>query len=207
METPKKSKENKSNFIHPDDLNKYLKAFEGDYLYPAVCLAVFAGLRRGEILGLQWSNIRNGNLIIRNNMSYDGLRPPKSGKTRIVPISAPIAKILKTQKNWQRENKEKMWSIYFRSDFVITRKDGTLIDPKLLSRRFGEVQKRYNLDPVRFHDLRHTAASLMIMEGVPLKTVSDILGHSSISITADIYGHVLEEQKLKAVSALDKYYI
>ena len=207
VETPKKNKDNVSSFIHPDDLHKYLKAFEGDYLYPAVCLAVFAGLRRGEILGLQWSDIKNGNLIIRNNMSYDGLRPPKSGKTRIVPISAPIEKILKTQKNWQRENKEKMWSKYFRSDFVITRKDGTLIDPKLLSRRFGEVQKRYNLDPVRFHDLRHTAASLMILEGVPLKTVSDILGHRSISITADIYGHVLEEQKQNAVDKLEKYYI
>ena len=106
---------------------------------------------------------------LKNNMSYDGMRPPKNGKTRIVPISAPIAKILKEQKDWQRENKEKMWSKYFRSDFVITRKDGTLIDPKLLSRRFGEVQKRNQLESVRFHDLRHTAASLMILEGVPLK--------------------------------------
>ncbi len=206
VETPKKSKESKSSFIHPDDLSKYLKAFEGDYLYPAVCLAVFAGLRRGEILGLQWSDIKNRNLIIRNNMSYDGLRPPKSGKTRNVPISAPIAKILKEQKDWQRKNKELLWDKYYRTDFVITRKDGTLIDPKLLSRRFGEVQKRYNLEPVRFHDLRHTAASLMILEGVPLKTVSDILGHSSISITADIYGHVLEEQKRNAVGMLDKYF-
>ena len=206
VETPKKSKESKSSFIHPDDLSKYLKAFEGDYLYPAVCLAVFAGLRRGEILGLQWNDIKNGNLIIRNNMSYDGLRPPKNGKTRIVPISAPIAKILKEQKDWQRENKEKMWSKYFRSDFIITRKDGTLIDPKLLSRRFGEVQKRNQLESVRFHDLRHTAASLMILEGVPLKTVSDILGHSSISITADIYGHVLEEQKRNAVNKLERYF-
>ena len=59
---------------------------------------------------------------------------------------------------------------------------------------------------MRFHDLRHTAASLMILEGVDLKTISDILGHSSISITADIYGHVLEEQKRKAVSTLDKYF-
>ena len=139
-------------------------------------------------------------------MSYDGLRPPKSGKTRVVPyIRTGIAKIFKDQKNWQRENKEKMWSKYFRSDFIITRKDGTLIDPKLLSRRFGEVQKRNQLDSVRFHDLRHTAASLMILEGVPLKTISDILGHSSISITADIYGHVLEEQKLIALESIIKY--
>jgi len=55
------------------------------------------------------------------------------------------------------------------------------------------------------HDLRHAAASLLIMEGVDLKTISEILGHSSISITADVYGHVLEEQKRKAVGKLDKY--
>ena len=66
----------------------------------------------------------------------------------------------------------------------------------------------YLFDSLRqiFHDLRHTAASLMILEGVDLKTVSDILGHSSISITADIYGHVLEEQKRKAMDTLNKYY-
>jgi len=57
-----------------------------------------------------------------------------------------------------------------------------------------------------FHDLRHTAASLMILEGVDLKTISEILGHSSISITADVYGHVLEEQRRKAVGKLDKYF-
>jgi integrase len=63
------------------------------------------------------------------------------------------------------------------------------------------------LESVRFHDLRHTAESIMILEGVPLKTISDILGHSSISITADIYRHVLEEQKKKAVGMLDKYFM
>ena len=207
VETPKKNKEKKSNFVHPDDIPRYLKAFENHYLYPAVCLAVFAGLRRGEVLGLKWSDIKNGNLIIQHNMTYDGIRPPKSGSKRLVPISAPIERVLHEQKKRQNEEKEKLWEKYYRSEFVVTKKDGTLINPRLLSNTFKRVLKRKGLEVIRFHDLRHTAASLMILEGVDLKTVSEILGHSSISITADIYGHVLEEQKRKAVGQLDKYFI
>ena len=206
VETPKKNKEKKSNFVHPDDIPKYLKAFEGHYLYPAVCLAVFAGLRRGEALGLKWSDIKNGNLNIQHNMTYDGIRPPKSGKTRIVPVSAPIEHVLHEQKKRQNEEKEKLWDKYYRSEFIVTKKDGTMINPRLLSNTFKRILKRKGLEVIRFHDLRHTAASLMMLEGVDLKTVSDILGHSSISITADIYGHVLEEQKMKALGKLERYF-
>ncbi|MBT5419583.1 MAG: tyrosine-type recombinase/integrase [Candidatus Cloacimonetes bacterium] len=106
----------------------------------------------------------------------------------------------------QRKSKELLWDKYHRSDYVCTKEDGTILDPSTVSSRFGQILKREGIPHVRYHDLRHTAASLMILEGVDLKTISEILGHSSISITADVYGHVLEEQKRKAVGKLDKYF-
>lgn len=207
VETPKKSKEFKAKFVHPGDIERYLDAFRGHYLYPAVCLAMFCGLRRGEVLGLQWNDIdwRNKTFFVRHNMTDDGLVTPKSGETRTVPLTDAISKIIREQKKRQKRFMETFWDEYFRSDFVVTYDDGTLIKPRALSKNFAFVLKKAGLEPIRFHDLRHTAASLMVHEGIELKTISEILGHSSISITADIYGHVIEEKKKQAAQKLDKY--
>lgn len=207
VETPKKNKNFEAKFVHPDDIGKYLDAFKGHYLYPAVCLAMFCGLRRGEVLGLQWNDIdwKNNAIIVRHNMTDDGPFIPKSGEIRAVPLTEAMAGILKNHRKRQQCFMEKLWDEYYRSDYVVTYDDGTLIKPRVLSKNFAFVLKKAGLDPVRFHDLRHTAASLMLHEGVELKTVSEILGHSSISITADIYGHVIEEKKKQAAQKLDKY--
>lgn len=207
VEIPKKNKDFKAKFVHPNDIEKYLDAFKGHYLYSAVCLAMFCGLRRGEVLGLQWSDIdwKDKIIYVRHNMTDTGLTSPKSGESRTVPLSDAMAKILKEHRQRQQRFMEKLWHEYYRSDFVITYDDGTLIKPRALSKNFAAVLKKAGLKPVRFHDLRHTAASLMINEGVELKTVSEILGHSSITITADIYGHIVEEKKKEAARKLDKY--
>lgn len=207
VETPKKSKDFEAQFVHPSDVSKYLEAFKDHYLYPAVCLAMFCGLRRGEVLGLQWSDIdwRNKIIHVRHNMTDEGLTTPKSGEARTVPLSDAMAKVLKEQRQRQQRFMEKLWDQYHRSEFVITYDDGSLIKPRALSKNFAAVLKKAGLKPVRFHDLRHTAASLMIHEGVELKTISEILGHSSITITADIYGHIIEEKKKEAAQKLDKY--
>lgn len=168
---------------------------------------MFCGLRRGEVLGLQWKDIdwKASIINIRHNMTDEGLKAPKSGETRTIPLTEAMKEILKEQKRKQQRFMEMLWDEYYRSDFVVTYDDGTLIKPRALSKNFAAVLRKANLELVRFHDLRHTAASLMIHEGVELKTVSEILGHSSISITADIYGHVIEEKKKQAAQKLDKY--
>jgi integrase len=208
VDRPKKDPQSKASFVHPDDIALYLNTFKDSYLYVPVCLALFGGLRRGEALGLQWKDVdfKKGLITVKNNLTYDGLRIPKNGKFRTIPISAPIQKVLIEQRDMQRKSKELLWDKYHRSDYVCTKEDGTILDPSTVSSRFGQILKREGIPHVRYHDLRHTAASLMILEGVDLKTISEILGHSSISITADVYGHVLEEQKRKAVGTLDKYF-
>lgn len=94
---------------------------------------------------------------------------------------------------------------YRDSDFVITEDNGTRPSLSYISRFFNRRIKSSGLPHVRLHDLRHTAASLMLLEGIDLKTVSEILGHSSITITADIYAHVMSESRKKAAQSLEKY--
>ena len=207
VDPPKKTKDQGAQFIHANDVSKYLTAFEGSYMYPAVCLALFCGLRRGEVLGLQWPDISNGKMAIKHNMTYTGIRVPKSGYSRSIPITPPIKAMLQAQREKQKRFKEKLWNMYNKSDFVVTYDDGRQIDPRVFSKQFHATLVNAGLPVVRFHDLRHTAASLMIMEGVDIKTVSEVLGHKSIKITADIYGHIADEHKLDAMNRLNKYHV
>jgi integrase len=206
---PEKNKETVAQFVHPDDVPAYLKTFEDDELYAAVCLAFFWGLRRGEALGLQWKNIdwKKRSAKIIDNMTYDGLGAPKPQKSRTIPITDSVLRILIAQKERQRHFKELLWDKYYKSDFVVTHDDGRPIEPRSMSKRYKAMLNRAELPFVRFHDLRHTTGSLLLMAGVDMKTVSEILGHSSIKITLDIYGHITEEHKREALNTLDKYLV
>ncbi len=207
VDAPKKNSEKKASLIPRAEIALYLKTFEGHVLYPAVRLALSCGLRRGEVLGLEWRDIdwKQKQITISRQMTYDGPGDTKSHKKRTIPISDGMVEFLKSQREKQKKNMEIRWNRYNKSDYVVTFDDGRLINLRYLSDEFKEVLRRSKMPVVRFHDLRHTAGSVMIMEGVDLKTVSDILGHSSIKITADIYGHIEDEHKRDAVSRIDKF--
>ena len=88
-------------------------------------------------------------------------------------------------------------------DMVFTSSIGTPLEPRNLNRHFDQLLKDAELPHIRLHDLRHFCASLLLAQGVPLKTISEILGHSQISTTADIYAHLTEETKREAISLMD----
>ncbi len=207
-----KRKKYQAAFIKPAMVSAYLKLFEDSWLYPGVVLSLFCGLRRGELLALQWKdvdfktmkiNINHSVVIIKNELI---LKKPKSNQIRAVSMPLGVAVILKKYRQQQNKNKLLMGpDEYISSDFVIREDNGTRPRPDYISRYFNRRIKSSNLPHVRFHDLRHSAASLMLVEGVGLKVVSEILGHSSISITGDLYSHVIEEQKKDAANKLGKY--
>src|SRR5207237_7186687 len=91
---------------------------------------------------------------------------------------------------------------YERSDYVFARPDGSVIRPDSLSRRFRQAAKQAGLPAIRFHDLRHTSASLALAAGVPMRVVSDRLGHSTTAITADLYTHVVPSVAREAAEAI-----
>lgn len=174
-------------------------------------LAYSVGLRRGELLGLRWSDVDlDGNMIhIRQTMQRLGaghgrvFGPPKTARSRrSIPIPAAAARSLRLHRIAQvgeltganRTNP---------LDLVFTTSLGTPIEPSNLRRDFETLIASAGVPRIRFHDLRHTCASLLFAKGVPPRVVMDLLGHSTLSITTDLYAHVMPTALAEAASAMD----
>lgn len=199
-------------FLDEQEVAQLMEAAKDTDIYIAVVLAVSRGMRRNEILGLRWQDINfaKNNISINHSIRYekgDYIREtPKSEKSiRILPLSDKLKRLLKEQRARQKKNMELFWNDYHKSDYICTYADGKLINPPTFSVIFSRLLKKNNLRHVRFHDLRHTSASLMLREGIELKVVSDILGHSTITITSDLYTHVLDDLKKDVAKKMDSY--
>ncbi len=123
---------------------------------------------------------------------------------RIYPLSDDVASILLDIKEAQRQNSKLFGKGYFESDYVFTWADGRPIPPDHVSHKFNKLLKKHNLPHIRFHDLRHTCASLLLSNDSTLKDVQAWLGHSSITMTADVYGH-LDPQRKKYIGNKMQY--
>lgn len=195
--------------LTPDEVRRLLQATAD---LPIVALAVTTGLRLGELLGLRWSDIDLDarTLVVRRALArtHSGgyaLAEPKTARSRrTVVLGAVALEALRRRRVQQAADRLAAGSAWQDTDgAVFTDALGRLLDPREVSRSFRRLADRLGL-PVRFHDLRHTAASLMLAGGVPLKVVSDVLGHSSIAITADVYAHVAPDARREAAEALDR---
>ena len=115
-------------------------------------------------------------------------------------------KALLLQKQRQEQDKEKYAEIYMDEGFVFARSDGRYLNPRQMMEHFHKFLKKYEITDIRFHDLRHTAATMMIESGISIKIVQDILGHSNLATTADIYSHISENAKEKAMRQMEEVY-
>lgn len=166
--------------------------------YIGVTLALQTGMRRGEISGLTWGNIDFERNIIRITRSRqrraktgDIVGDPKTvGSIRSIPIDDELKTLLQS---WRQQQ-----LIANNDTYVLSHTDGTPIDPSTLARDMRLAVKSLNLPDVSFHDLRHTHATLLLQANVPLKIVSERLGHASIVITANTYSHVTETMQEEA---------
>ncbi len=159
------------------------------------------GLRRGEALALRWSDVNFDRRFIRieRTLSDVGGRlvfgePKTKGSKGTVAIPARVVEALRVQ--WTRQAMERGdWGeeAYEDHDLVFARENGAPLRPELVLRLFQSISKRAGLPPIRLHDLRHGAATLLISEGVPLAVVSKMLRHSKTSTTVDLYGHLTED--------------
>ncbi|KTQ92655.1 hypothetical protein NS226_15300 [Aureimonas ureilytica] len=161
----------------------------------SVLIAIFAGLRRGEICGLQWENVdlENGYLHVRHSLSiYDGLKTPKTkAGVRSVPMAKPVRGILELLKKEAGGNP---------TGFVLQTRNGTPINPNDIYTHWRAVMKAAGLTSgendtpkYTFHDLRHTAVSLLIEQGLDAMRLKDIIGHGSVTMTMDVYGHLFPD--------------
>ena len=176
-----------------DGVQALLEAAKASKYYSLLLVALLTGLRRSEILGLEWRDLDMETGVLSVNRSLVQLHTgelsvgtPKNGRSRAVNLPTValdcFRRILDDRKSERPVDPE---------DLVFSHLDGSAWRPDTVTRAFGRLVNKIGLKGIRFHDLRHTHASLLLREGVHLKVVSERLGHSGIGITGDLYSHVL----------------
>lgn len=165
--------------------------------YPLLFTALFTGMRQGELMGLTWNSINwvTRKITVDKNFTHGRVGTPKTGKTRKIDMSQELVKVLK---EWRLACPKG------ENNLVFPNGDGGYQDANnMIKRRFKPALNRAGIDSLRFHDLRHTYASLLLANGAPMKYVQHQLGHSSIKMTMDLYTHLLPEVNEQCVNLLD----
>lgn len=179
-----------------------------------VILAIASGCRRGELFGLEWVDVdfERSTIEIRQTSQYlpgKGIftkEPKNEGSSRLIAVSASVMALLKQHKAAQAEDRLKAGDLWQGSRRLFTTWDGKDMFPDTISNWFPKFLARNSLPHIPFHALRHTSATLLIAEGVNLKSVSRRLGHSSVSTTGDIYAHALRSVDQEAAAKLDNLF-
>jgi len=205
--------------VHPltlEQVHKLLSVVDGHEMEALIKLALATGLRRGELMGLKWQdiNVDAGVLQVRRILSRVPSKmpgkgyveaEPKTQKSRRSVVIAPFALEALTQhRERQLEAKLKAGDAWQEHDYVFCTSIGTHLNPtRDMLDQLKALLKKAGLPDIRFHDLRHSAATLLLSVGVHPKVVQEILGHSQISITMDVYSHVLPGMQQDAMSRLN----
>ncbi len=194
------------------NIHSFLAQCKEEWHLMTFMLAIYTGMRRGEILGLKWSDIDFTKKVIHVNRSLAYL--PGKGymlstlKTknakRLIPISNHLASALLSQRNQQLEWKKRLGSLYEDHDLVICTRTGTMQDPQNILRAMKRIIEAADVPAIRFHDLRHTHASILISEGVDLVKVSKRLGHANAKITLEYYAHLMPNEDDQVADIFDQ---
>ena len=197
-----------------------LGLIRGDIIYPAVMLAGGLGLRRSEALGARWSRVdwekktilldtkiieykENGKVIIE---PVEEMKNKSSRRT--LPLPDPVYEMLCEEREKQDLYRRMLKGSYNRKydDYICVDQLGGLIRPNRVTQRFADLIRQYDLRKIRFHDLRHTCASLLLNkgkhDGITLKDIQVWLGHSDFSTTANTYSHLDATSKVSSLTAL-----
>ncbi len=194
-----------------EDLNRFLEIIKTTPYYALFYLALFTGMRRSELLGLQWTDVdlllcqlsvaramhrlKNGEIVFRS---------PKTAKgRRIISLSPSTVFILQKHRELQKSIRLMQGLILKDNDLVFSKEDGSPLSPNSITSAWVRLAKRAGLEGIRLHDARHTHASLMLKQGIHPKIVQERLGHSTIAITLDTYSHVAPGLQEAAASHFD----
>lgn len=203
---PRTTRNGEIRFWTPDELAEFLRAVHGDHFYPLWHLASMTGMRRGEILGLRWSDLdlETQRLSVRQNLisvAYEiQMTTPKSHHARVIDLDTKTTAVLRAH----RTSLDAAGAPTLGSTLVFLKDDGEIIHPDVLSQRFERLVDRTDLRQIRLHDLRHTHATIGLRAGVPVKVMSERLGHSTPAFTLQQYAHVIPGMQAEAAEAIAK---
>lgn len=194
--------------LSPAQVKVFLKAARGERLEPMFTLAITTGMRQGELLGLKWEDLDldEGVVRVRRTLSLDGKKivfaPPKTAKgRRSIGLTGPAVASLKRHRALQ-EAEMGSWSENL--GLVFPNKDGAPRSSRgHLTEVLRQILRKARLPEIRFHDLRHTSATLLLSKNVHPKIVQTILGHATVGFTLDVYTHFLPSMMEGAISAME----
>lgn len=197
--------------LAPGEVELLLEKAQGSYNYPVIYTALSTGLRQGELLGLRWRDIDLDMLSISvSQVLYkrkgvcEFKEPKTSHSRRRVAMTPKLAAFLREYRAGRESLFWQLGQLLTLDSLVFGSAEGKPLDPGVLSHDFARIAKRAGLKGVRFHDLRHTFASLMLLKGAKPKVISEALGHSSVSFTMDTYSHIIEGMQEDAMALLDE---
>lgn len=180
-----------------EDLQMLFEGLSDDPLLPLIRVTAYYGLRRSELLGLKWDSIdfRRKLITIRRTVTkvtktVEKDKTKTASSYRSFPLCSDMEALFLEVKAEQEKNRHLFGRAYQESDYVFTWPDGHLYRPDYITRRFSNLLKSHDFPHIRFHDLRHSCASLLLSDGFNLKDVQEWLGHADIKMTANIYGHL-----------------
>lgn len=192
-----------------DEARRFLSIVEGDRLYGLWVLALATGMRRGELAGLRWADVDldAGVLAVRRSRvsvayAVDESDPKTRSSRRTISLDPRVIAVLRAHRRGQLEERLAWGPAWTETGYVFTSEDGHPLHPERITVLFGRHVASSDLPKIRLHDLRHTSASLMLAAGVHPKIVSERLGHSSVSITLDLYSHVIPGLQAEAAEKL-----
>lgn len=193
-----------------EEAQTLLEAARGDRLHALWVVALTLGLRRGEVLGLRWCDIDldRGTLDVRQTLQRAGgslqVVPPKTRRSRrTVPLPRITAGALAAHRTRMDLEAHAAGRSLGSSDFVFATTRGTPLEPRNVNRSFAGLLTAAGLRHVRLHDLRHTCATLLLDQGASPRVVMETLGHSTISVTMNVYAHVMPKAMRDAASSMD----
>lgn len=195
--------------------NKAEEIFKDSPIYMHLILGLYEGLRIGEICGLKWEDIdfekeeltiKRQAQIVKRKLIF--IEPKTETSIRKIPLIKKVSNVLEKEKKKQIENKLMLGDKYIKEydGYISVWEDGRFKEPGYVSKKFHKVLlKNPELPLIRFHDLRHSCASLLVQAGIPMKIISKILGHSQINITMDLYANINIDAEKEAIKKFESF--
>lgn len=192
-----------------DEARAFLVAARDDRMYAAWLLLLSRGLRRGELAGLRWSDVDfdikaariEATRVVVGKDVVDST-PKTSAGRRTISLDDALVAALKDHRKRQLEERLAWGEAWTDTGLVFVREDGAALAPESISQKFERLSKRLGMRRIRLHDTRHTCASLLLAAGVPVKVVSELLGHADVRVTLGIYQHTTPEMHADAGARL-----
>jgi integrase len=197
------------NPLTPEEARKFLGSIRGHRLEALFSVALALGLRQGEALGLRWEDVdfRDGTLCVRHQLQrINGkltLVPPKTERSRRTLVM-PTAIVQRLKEHEKRQVAERLWAgtRWHETGLIFANRNGGPTQARRVIEQFHQALEHAGIRRIRFHDLRHSCATLLLVQGVSPRVVMEVLGHSEIALTMNAYSHVVPELQRDAAERM-----